>query len=493
MYGYGYRNTFKPVASTGFDSSASALFAEVPDILPEAKQPINDLIVGFKNAGVWDNSGFSCFICVPSLDVNKVLIDIKSLTTVATPSGTGAPFTSPFNIAREVTPTSNGVYFANDGIILTGLTPSDDLDVNSNCIIYAISEKESSAGTWSFGAYNGTTQALIFSRNLSGTLTAYQHSSTANKGLNNQASTDDAPADIIMNRTASDYSELVKNSVVVDTSTDIQNGTLPTVELILNTFSNNGTPLGGKRNQSPVSIFGNMGGGVTSENRDIIASAMDAFRTSMFRNENTWTKQIVLDGNSHGTYWYASMFRGMNYYSFGEGIRFKNYSVSSQTTQNIQSNYASEAGSDYDASFTENWYVPVEATNDLFFNGDITQAKTDYQTLCETAQATGYSVCVVPIMCRKHAGNPGGLSETDWNLAMDEFNTWLFANYATFADAIVPVDSDTFIYRSAYASDAEYNTAVTALVTNTSVFIDEVHLTESKYAYWGQQIINTII
>lgn len=79
-------------------------------------------------------------------------------------------------------------------------------------------------------------------------------------------------------------------------------------------------------------------------------------------------------------------------------------------------------------------------TNDLYYGATAATTQTRIQTYCANRRAAGWKVIVLTILPRSDAGTPANF-ETD-RLAV---NTWLRANYATFADGLADVAADTRI------------------------------------------------
>ena len=68
----------------------------------------------------------------------------------------------------------------------------------------------------------------------------------------------------------------------------------------------------------------------------------------------------------------------------------------------------------------------------------------------------------------------------------DWINQKLRDEYLDFADYLVIPPSDIWIWRDDYASDAAYNTAITAIVT--AFPFDNVHPAQSQYIDWATEI-----
>ena len=478
------------VTSNGvsYDPDAQALFDAVGDVPNIVKPFFNDLIIGFKDAGVWDNANFWAILCVPSLDPFNSLIEIKSLSIVSSYYDSGA-ISPPYNTARQAIPTFAGFRFRGSGYIRTSFVPSAKQTLNNSSVFMVTYSTETNVSSFNYGALNAVSQTNVFTTRLNtNALIGDAYSTTIGTGRISVAGADGAAGVYIMNRRSSSYASIVKNGAVAGSITGA-NGALPSIECYINTYNNSGAPTT-RRNQSPVGAWGSFGSGLTSGQETSLSTALATWQTSMERKSTIPTKQIVLDGNSHTVYWISQMFTTIQYNTIVTGWAYTDLGVSGQTTAQMQSDYASEVAVLYNGAYTRNVYIPVEVTNDLYFGATIQQAKDDYQNLCLAAQATGFEVYSVPIMCRDYTGNTGR-TQTQWNLVCDEFNQWLISNYGSFSNGLIPVNPQTFIWRSDYTSDAAYNAAVLSLIS-AAPFYDGTHLTSDGYTTWGTQISDTI-
>lgn len=482
MYGYGYRGTLKPATSL-WDADAQALFNAVGDVPALAKPIYNDLIVGFKDAGVWDNANFWAIVNVPSRNAFNTLIEIKSLTIVSSFYDTGA-ISAPYNTARQAYPTKQGYTFKTAGYIRTGFIPSSQQTLNDSCEFIVLYATESNASTINYGAYNSNTQSNQFTTRYGGNAIAHLYGTTTGSSAIVVANTG-VPGVYLKNRRSTSYASIVRNGSVLGSITG-NGGTLPTVQVYLNGYNNAGT-ISTRRNGSPVMGWGSFGSGLTAGQETSINTVLSTWQNSLYAIESLSTKNLVFDGNSHLTYWLAATERNVGYDLIATPWRIRNAGVSGQTTAMMSADYAAEIAVMYSGSYTKNILVVIEGTNDLWTNGDVAGAITRMSTYISTAQATGWQVVLVPIMCRSYVGNPAGRTETQFNLDQDDFNEWVMGG-ATGADAVIQPDSNYFIWRSDYASDAAYNTAVSSLIANATYFYDGTHRTEAGYKSLADQI-----
>lgn len=471
-----------------YDPAAIALFDSVGDVPDIVKPYFNDLIVAFKDAGVWDNEDFWAILCVPSRNAFNTLIEIKSLQIVSSFYGSSAP-TAPYNTAQAAIPNNIGYSFSGAGYIRTGFVPSSSQTLNNSSEFIVLYSDETGVSSFNYGSFTSTSASSAFSIKLNtAAMVADAYSTTVGSGRVSVSSASGAKGVYIKNRQSSSYMSIVQNGTVIGYITG-NSGSLSSYETYLNCYNNAGTA-STRRNQSPICAWGSFGSGLTSQQETDLSTALADWQTGLQRISGAETQQIVLDGNSHTVYWFAQMYRTIQYNTILSEWKYINFGVSGQTTAQMLSDYSSQVAPVYNSSYSRNIYIPVEVTNDLYSGATLDQAKDNYHDLCSTAQVTGWEVYAVPIMCRNYSGNTGR-TQTQFNLVVDDFNEWLVSNYTSFADTLVPVNAATFIWRSNYASDGAYNTAVSSLIA-ASPFYDQVHLTDPGYIDWGTQITTTI-
>lgn len=144
------------------------------------------------------------------------------------------------------------------------------------------------------------------------------------------------------------------------------------------------------------------------------------------------------------------------------------------------SDVATQISGAYNGAYSKNVLIVYEITNDMFVGGKIVKVALDsMKSYVTKTKGYGYKVYVKKSFLRNPSGSVYN-TNTRANLGVDSINTALDTNYVG-ADGILPVDVTHFIKRSDYASDALYNTACTALLTNSAYFYDGVHLTEAGY------------
>lgn len=471
--------------SVVYDADAIALFNTVGDVPQFAKPHINTLIVGLKAQNVWNDSSFYCVICCPSKNAFNSLIEIKSRTIQASFYGNSA-YSSPYNQV-EALPTLEGFKFKTNGYLRTGFIPSARWSLNNSFKALSYSNAATIGSSYDCGANNSASQSTLFSRLYTGSIAVGDmYGTTVGTGRVQKSSATGTKGTYTENRNASNYHELRLNGTLLDSRTGSQ-GSLPTVEEYVNCNNNNGSP--GTRRPNESALLGALlyCDGMSTTKAQAIAGILETFRVSMQRDQY-YTKQIVLDGNSHTTMFMGKVFRMLQYNTIGDTLKYTNFGVSGQTTTQMLSDEATQIGGAYSSAFRKNILIVYELSNDMNAGATEQQAIANCSTYVYNAHQYGYWVAVKKQFCRKNPTSGAGLTTypnaTAWNLAVNQANIDI-DNGATGADAVLPVDSTHFISRSNYSSDAAYNTAVNALITNTAQFIDQVHLSEAGYELEG--------
>jgi hypothetical protein len=139
-----------------------------------------------------------------------------------------------------------------------------------------------------------------------------------------------------------------------------------------------------------------------------------------------------------------------------------NFGINGQTTQAMIDDGVSQIDSLYDAG-KKCGVVAWEMSNDLYFNGSVANAEARFQEYCEDRQAAGFYVIVITATTRDWGGSPatspGGDSVSAFNAKIPTLNTWLRANYTSFADKLIDLDTDVRLTDH----------------TNSTYFFDMVH------------------
>lgn len=472
-----------PAGGIPTQAEATALFTLVGDIPQYAKDAWNERVYAMKQNGVWDSS-IAGFPFLPTKSMTEVLRDAKNLTLNAGFFASAAE-PSPF-VTGQVTGGQEGLLFyasstaVGTGYVKTGLIPSTLLTLNNTCIAFGSSRTETGLAGYSFGSFQSATQSLIYQKRNA----ANQHQAdmygTGAGGRITETSANGIKGCVILNRRSSTDFKLYKNGVEVAT-TSSNSGTLPTVEMYLNCYNSSGTASG--RRNKPISYFWVYGGGMTPAQAAQESADWNTFATAMERNV-TFTRNVVVDGNSHTVYWRSEFFRHLQYTTSGTGLnaQWSNIGVSGQATTSMITNGVANADSLFDAGISKNLLIAWEATNDISAGTAIATVKSNYQTYCANRRSAGYKVIAMSVLARDFAG------DTTKILNSDLFNVWLRDNWATFADAYVePVSSNYWLWRADYGSDAAYTTAIQTLTNNATYYDDAAtHLTQLGYREWAE-------
>lgn len=211
---------------------------------------------------------------------------------------------------------------------------------------------------------------------------------------------------------------------------------------------------------------------------------------------------LVFDGNSLTNYG-APCFPGESYGSGDKyptqlaalspwnsnGATVTNRATSGQTTAQMISGGACDmngsgtrgsASSEIDVLLgsNENIIVVWEGTNDLYFNGNTTDAYNRLVTYCQDRQTAGWRVVILTILYRSFGGNtPAGDSNAVYNGKIDTVNASIRSNWATFADAICDV-----------AANANLDDP-----TDATYFFDGTHLTGTGRGLIASLVSSTIL
>lgn len=491
MKGFGFKGVrFGSSGGSGiaFDESAQALFDFVGDVPTVFKPHINSLIVGLKAKGYWDNAGFWMIISVPTLTWQNTLVEIKSLTVNSIFAAQTVP---PFTANGQYPSVQKGM-IAGASYLSTDFIPSVNLTLNDSTEVFVTYEDETTpAVIFNYGALNVITQATLFITNISSVADHSAYAFDAN-GRTQGANPNGAKGVYLNTRRASNDAEIALNGSVLGTNVN-SSGSLSTRNVFLNTYNNNGAPHASKRNQSSMIVFGGLGEAVAAIDRVSTSALFENYQINTQMIDGQQTKQVVIDGNSHAVYEASAIPRKIAYDLIMTDWEHTSFAVTSQTTAQMQADYAAQVAPKFNGGYTKNILPVIEITNDYFFGATKEVAFQNYKDYCITAQATGYLVVSVPVILRNFTGNTGGRSETQFNLDQDWINTKLAAEFADFSDVLVPTHPNAWTPRSLYASDAAYNAAVSAILTGGAYSDNMTHLTEANYYVWADQIKTALL
>lgn len=145
------------------------------------------------------------------------------------------------------------------------------------------------------------------------------------------------------------------------------------------------------------------------------------------------------------------------------GIAHYNFGVGGQTTSDMDSDVTTQIDP-LILGGVQNILFAWEIGNDIYYNGNTTAAETRFQNYCLDRQAAGWTVIVITLTPRNQSSAFGD-TISQFNTKLNNANTWLRANYTSFASGIVDVAADS---RLSDYTDATY-------------FSDGIHYTDAGY------------
>lgn len=474
-------NTFNGVNSGRggryYCKEAIAYFALVPDMPDFCKNAIDKRIKAFKQNGVW--GGIKQLLLSPyTLDKFNGFIDAKKLIIEATPTTvSSSPFTVPYFIPAVYNGNQGFCFYK--GLIYTNLIPANSLILNNTCIAAGFPAASAALSGSALLAIQSATQVMQINPNDSFGKSIFDSYGSGAGGRISEVGTNGAKGAYLANRQSATNFKGWKNTTVV-ASTNSTSGILPTISFQMNTSSRN----------EPISYVCIYGSGLSDEQAKQEQTDWITFLADMNRNIEP-TKVLLVDGNSHGAIWIGRMERILEWnFMLAKDFNWKywNVAVAGQTIQQMNSDYSSEVNPLLTAAAYTKKIVVIfgEPTNAIEAGTALSTIQTDYQTYCSSARSSGALVVVTPMFARNYTTVQKCLDADSWN-------TWLEANWSTFADAYVPQPNGNYwIPRSGSTSDANYKTDITNFCTNTNYFYDGLHLTEFGYTEWGNAIYSVI-
>lgn len=446
--------------SVVIDPDAQALFDAVGDVPEWFKPATNDLIISFKNEGVWTNPNFYALLCVPSKSSDSTLIEIKSLTVRAYYDINGGIPPSTKSIYRTFS--TNDGYLMEDSWIDTDLQPSTEYTANDHSDWMVLYEDETAPAIsdYNYGAFDNPNFMGVTAISNTNLARAYSYRTTESY----QGTTNAGDAGVyINNRQSSTYAELVVNGAIVGTRTTTAGS--PTVRTIyLNRLNRTA---GTFRNKSRFTAWGSFGSGLDSTQRDNLSTSLQLWQDTLKRKKSLKTKSIIWDGNSFNTFWLSALQRGTQYI-LGDNreLHFDSVAISGKELREMDSQYATDVTPLYDGSLSKNIYIINETVNDYTNHGNLTDTKNYLTSLVTKAKADGFDVLVFGGPVREHQVAFAVPDQQTLNLGLDDYQNWLIAQSSIQGFTYVAPPSNIWIFRSDYASDADYNTACQAIYTN---------------------------
>jgi lysophospholipase L1-like esterase len=474
-------------ASALYEPEAIAVFTAVPDLPANQKDPINTIIRNNKHGNKWTELKHA-IVCVGSMTNDLCFIDLKTATVLATPSG-ASPSSDALCVAYPC-----GYLFreGSTDYVKTGVNDSAlGLTTTSAAVTHGEMIKSANGTKFAWGVIQGAAQRRLLNLQNASNQVALQ----MYDGTSLMVGSTDTRGRWWANRNASNYLEIVKDNSILATRTAVVASTIPTIETYFGSYNNSGattSPADGIRDYYAAYI------GQSTADRSMIDGWWATFRTDMGRaNPN---RQIVFDGNSLTKRNKDRLFRRAMYNlsvisKSYNNVLVRNYGVPGQTTADLISDYSTQvapAFSNTGYTLSQSHYVFCEVTNDLWGGATVATAKANIDSLVASAKATGFKVWVMVPICRYYLGNTGGRSETQWNLDLDALRQYVRANSFA-ADHIIDItDSRLSIDRSAFASDALFNTQVNSITNNLTYYVDGTHLTDTGYDIWGAAVATAL-
>lgn len=482
-FGFGF--TFSGGQSRG-DADALAYLSAVGTTPSGYQSALNTLVSDLKNYGLWDKLKFGVLSPVV-LDDTKVVVDLKTATIL---SGAAIKGNTDTGLRTQMTtPLPIGIYMKQTGdYVKTGAIPTSLHTVNDTCIAHGILDNYTGGTKYNYSAFQGAAnswQATLRTAGDSSTVDNYANTANAGRNTLGGGGVTDVSGRWIINRRSATDLEVYRNGSAIGTAAN-GGGGLPNIEVMLGCQNNAGTPANYGNHTCTYHL---QFSGLTATERNNLETVMSTYESNL-GSLRSLTRNLIWDGNSLSVYGNWNTLRAAEYYAYSTSnklYRTRNYSVAGQTTTQINSDYASQIAPEYSGSYAKNIAVMWEIRNDLYLGASVADAKTALDTWISAANATGFTTVVVCPHLTNYSGNTGR-TETEFNLAIDELYTYAVANTGG-ADYVVQItDTNLWVPRSDYGSDAAYNTAVAAKIADSTYYTDGTHLQAAGYNLVGQMI-----
>lgn len=175
-------------------------------------------------------------------------------------------------------------------------------------------------------------------------------------------------------------------------------------------------------------------------------------------------KGILAEGDSI-TYGYLSSNNSTKSYpavlSGLTGLPFTNQGEVGDKLVTMDSNYAANDAPSYNAT-NRNLFIILAGINDISGGATLGQLQTALQSICAKARQTGFIVAVATVLPSNYSGTTSAQITLRQN-----YNTWMLANYTSFADYMID-----------FAADSRLSDPTNATYFNS----DMLHLTDAGYA-----------
>jgi len=187
---------------------------------------------------------------------------------------------------------------------------------------------------------------------------------------------------------------------------------------------------------------------------------------------------FVFDGNSltagQGGTPYPTQFAALDGIA-GKNCTFYNIGVSGQTTTQIISDFNSQVAPLYNSA-KNCYYFVNEIGNEVNIVG-VTQAMTNFWTLCDMAKAVGFKVGIINLEDRtlsyyQEQGLYLEVDDNEFRAKLAECRVQLLANWQSHGDMFIDL----------------FATSELSNAWNTTYFTDRVHNTTAGYAVWANEV-----
>jgi lysophospholipase L1-like esterase len=173
----------------------------------------------------------------------------------------------------------------------------------------------------------------------------------------------------------------------------------------------------------------------------------------------------VCEGDSHTTGW-NGVLGYPTHLATMTGLGFTSVATAGDALYQIDAAYATSTAPAYNAASRDTLIV-IGGDEDFIDGRTVAQAQASIQSICSKAKATGFKFVIVAPIMAVGAASWTGTMETK----RQEYNTWLRANWNTFADAITDHAADE---RLSNPNNRTYFQA------------DKMHLTAAGYAVMAE-------
>lgn len=479
--------------SAAFDPDAQLFFDEVGEMNDVYKNAYNDFVLGLKTDLVW-SKGLYGFTVAPVFDYDKVLTNLFNPSdSPATLSGinsfvSASPGLNVNEIVMDRATYVTGSTFNEH--ILTGVNPSIAFSSNGYTIIEIISTGRTAQNVYEFGVFNSSNNSIGFNARNTGDLTKSWTAGATQLESSNSVVQFEIFA---LTDNGVDYRAEYKNGIVLDSENN-STGAFPNANITLNGMNrispSDPSWFTHNKRTSSFLLFEALSDIELSIVTLRIKTLFDSMNRPLALSSTNYTKQIVYEGNSFGRYWAESVFKSVQLERPIDYERYINLAGSGETTTEIIGQSASSLAA-YEPTYTQNTFILWEVTNDVF-NNSLTEAAAlaNCETVINTVIGQGYDDALCGTMiAREHSGNAQGLSKTDWYLYIDGINTTMVANAGGVYGIVIDfTNTNLWLPRSSFASDAEFVTAIDAMLDNTTYYFDRVHLTAEGFKLAGEII-----